>query len=90
MRRIGAFALFLCMCLFTPGAFAAEPVGFDIFLYEILTKNNAVQAAVRNLEATYYGVLGDVAVQRPNLKATLGGNWLSGQSAMGMKIKDIQ
>ena len=89
MRRIGAFALFLCMCLFTPGAFAAEPVGFDIFLYEILTKNNAVQAAVRNLEATYYGVLGDVAVQRPNLKATLGGNWLSGQSAMGMKIKDI-
>ncbi|MDR1874338.1 MAG: TolC family protein [Synergistaceae bacterium] len=87
MKRFLFFSVAFLL-LFSNSA-AADVVSLDRYIEMVKNRNHALQSGVRSVEAAWYGVLASVAYQRPSMEGTVGGSWLTGNTAQGVRAKDI-
>jgi outer membrane protein TolC len=64
---------------FSAAGWAAGPVGPEAYLKIVREGNPSLLAAVKNVEAAYYGVLASVAYQRPGLSASASVSYVTDQ-----------
>jgi outer membrane protein TolC len=81
LKRIffAAMSLFLFLFFNQAPAAGAETVALDRYLEMVWAGNYNLQAAMRSLEAAYYGVLASVAPQRPSVAVSGTASYVSDQ-----------
>ena len=79
-RYILALMLPIMMIATTPAVGeAAVEMGLEQYIMEVLLNNQGLRAGVKSVEADYYAVLAAVGVQRPQVRGSVMGAWLTGQ-----------
>ena len=72
----------IVILIFPNVSIASVAMTLPQYVNEILLNNYSLRAGVKSVEADYYSVLASVGVQRPSVKASLNGSWVTKQNNM--------